>query len=244
MGDNYFHVTALSYIVFSIGVAGIVFSILIFLLKKFNLNPKEVLLSKKRDGGFFAAKRDSNFELLRILCIIMVIMQHFGYWGDFFIEGESVSGNTIILQTIVNVGKIGVNCFMLITGYYMVKSAFKISKVFKLAATVWFYSWGFGFIFLLWNYKLFDIESFAKTVLPVLFGQYWFITIYLIVYILSPFLNAAAQNIDKSTYKGLLIFYVYDMVGDSDGCDPGMECYQYRVDGFNVSDRSLFQNVQ
>lgn len=232
-GKNYYTVAAyysigkVNYIILAIGCVGLISSITLFLLRKFKLINKEILVSLIKKGPETAAKRDSNFELLRIFCIVMVIMQHFAYWGEFNLDrnifipfltlnGEmymsvissarKITNNTIILQTIVNVGKIGVNCFMLITGYYMVKSEFKLKKALKLAATVWFYSWGFGLIFLMWNQYLFNWEYFFKTVFPILSGQYWFITIYLIVYALSPLLNSAAKNIEKGKFRGSLIF--------------------------------------
>ena len=162
-------------------------------------------MSENKKSNKRSSKRDSNFEILRIICIFMVIMQHFGFWGKFDISGD-ITANTIILQTIVNFGKVGVNCFMLITGYYMINSEFKFSKVLKLAGTVWFYSWSFGVIFILWNYHTIDFNTFIKTIFPITTGQYWFITIYLIIYALSPMLNGAAKAIGKEKYRNTLVF--------------------------------------
>ncbi len=159
----------------------------------------------KKEERTKTGTRDSNFELLRILCMIMIIMQHFGFWGEFDITGE-VTRNTVILKSIVNIGKIGVNCFMMITGYYCIFGTFRASKITKLVARVWFYSWGIGIILYSTGLGIRSVENLVKTVFPVCSGAFWFITIYLIVYILSPYINKAIQDIDREKYKLLLVF--------------------------------------
>ena len=40
---------------------------------------------------------------------------------------------------------------------------------------------------------------------PVTFGEYWFVTCYLLLFILSPFLNILVKNLKKEDYKKLLM---------------------------------------
>lgn len=157
---------------------------------------------KERTG---TSNRDSNFELLRILCMIMIIMHHLGIWGDFDVSG-GITGNTMILQCLVNTGKIGVNCFMMITGYYCAFSTFKPSKIIKLVTQVWFYTWTIGIILFSTGLGIRSVENIQKSVFPICSGTFWFITIYLIVYVLSPYINQIIDNIDKQKYKTLLTF--------------------------------------
>lgn len=159
----------------------------------------------KKDEKKERSARDSNFELLRILCMIMIIMQHFAFWGEFDIEGE-ITGNTIVLQSIVNAGKIGVNCFVMITGYYGAVSTFRASKITKLIAQVWFYTWGISAILFTTGIGIRSVENVQKTIFPICSGTFWFVTIYLIMYILSPYLNEMIQNIEQQKFKTLLIF--------------------------------------
>ncbi len=149
--------------------------------------------------------RDSNFELLRIVCMIMIIMQHFGFWGDFDVSG-SITTNTIVLQAIVNAGKIGVNCFMMITGYYSAFGTFRASKITKLVARVWFYTWTIALVLFRTGLGIRSWDNLIGSALPISSGTFWFVTIYLIVYILSPYINQVIQNIDREKYIALLAF--------------------------------------
>lgn len=62
--------------------------------------------------------RNSNIELLRILCMIAIIIHH-----SFVHSGISISienTNTLILSIIQILGKTANNIFILTTGYYMI----------------------------------------------------------------------------------------------------------------------------
>lgn len=78
--------------------------------------------------------RDSNFELFRIILMLLIIAHHyvvnsgFGQLYDF----DHITGNMIFLQLFGFAGKIGINCFVFITGYFMIKSQFKFQKLLKL----------------------------------------------------------------------------------------------------------------
>ena len=70
--------------------------------------------------------RDSNFELLRIVAMIMIIGCHFVTYTQWHFP-PGYSGETkLALQMLRLGGKTGVILFVLITGYFNVKSTFKI----------------------------------------------------------------------------------------------------------------------
>ena len=187
---------------FFAGIIGIFLCICRFFGRMF---PQMFPALLQRNKGMKRSERDSNFELLRILCMIMIIMQHFGFWGEFDISGE-ITVNTVILQSIVNAGKIGVNCFIMITGYYCAFSSFKPSKITSLVARVWFYTWGIAIILFTTGVGVRSIENIVKSVFPICSGAFWFITIYLIVYVLSPYINLVIKNVEQEKYKMLLVF--------------------------------------
>ena len=83
-------------------------------------------------------KRESNFELLRIISMIMIIAHHMIlhsnliYYNDYGIK-------KIIVSFVLYGGKIGVILFILISGYYMVDSKFKIKKFFSTQLVLRFF---------------------------------------------------------------------------------------------------------
>ena len=70
-------------------------------------------------------RRDSNFEILRIIAMMMVILQHiavYGGWPMDINQTFDLGVNSFFIQFIYHFGKIGVWIFVLITGYFMISS--------------------------------------------------------------------------------------------------------------------------
>ena len=85
--------------------------------------------------------RKSNFELLRIIAMILIIAHHFSLHGGFRVVQSKPLINRIWILWLQLGGKIGVNIFVLISGYFLVSSpAFKLKKVLKLWLQLFFYS--------------------------------------------------------------------------------------------------------
>ncbi len=72
-------------------------------------------------------ERDLGFELLRIISMLMIVVMHsIGHGG----LGHSVEYNSLeyaIYWFIYGLGRVSTNCFVMLTGYYMVKSKIHIS---------------------------------------------------------------------------------------------------------------------
>lgn len=73
-----------------------------------------------------------SIELLRIISMCMIIILHFFTYSNVIQDSNDISlfnfTNTII-HTICNVS---VNCYILISGYFCIKSKFKVSKLYKI----------------------------------------------------------------------------------------------------------------
>lgn len=146
-------------------------------------------------------KRNSSLELLRIICMILIIAHHYTIHGGY--EEFSVSNfsnNVIILQLISIFGKISCNIFILITGYFMVKSKFNLKKVILLICEMFFYSIGIAFILFILKIETFSVKDLIKIFMPIMYGN-WFLVNYLILYCLIPFLNKFIHILDKATLK-------------------------------------------
>ena len=135
-------------------------------------------------------KRDSNIELLRIITMIMIILHHIALYTDL------ANDNVVLYIILIVLGKLGVDIFILITGYFQVNKKFSFKKVISLYAQIWFYSVSIEIIAMITNpgYK-FNIRS----IFPILTCRYWFMNAYLLMYILSPFLNKIMNTAKKET---------------------------------------------
>lgn len=85
--------------------------------------------------------RNSNIELLRIVAMILITAHHFAIWGFFKqVNVEAVNLNILWLQFLESLGKIGVDIFMLITGYFSLHAMPSIKKVFQITNNVRLYA--------------------------------------------------------------------------------------------------------
>ena len=84
-------------------------------------------------------ERLSNFELLRIIAMIFIVLHHYTYYGNLISASNNII-NKYIAVFIIVLGKVGVNIFILITGYFQINQKFKFKKVIFLILQVYFYS--------------------------------------------------------------------------------------------------------
>lgn len=149
-------------------------------------------------------ERKTNIELLRIIAMILIISFHYVYKSNFTFEELSV--NSFIVKVFYMFGELGVNLFILITGYFMVTGKFSVKKLIYLIIEVNFYY----LLSILIGQKLGTIQlttakDYMMIFFPTIHARYWFITAYIIVYILSPYLNILIQNMKKKEYQRLLM---------------------------------------
>lgn len=153
--------------------------------------------------------RQSNFELLRIVCMLMIVTDHFSVHGGFDFATNTVTIPELWAQFIRQGGQVGVDIFVLITGYFLINATnIKISKVFKLWFQVLFYSAGVYILFTALGLIQFKPEAFFKSLLPITYKTWWFASTYFVLYLTTPFLNKFLKSLDKPTYQKCLVLFL------------------------------------
>ena len=137
--------------------------------------------------------RRSSIELLRIVSMLMIVMFHFSVHGPWPETGPLAS--QVAVEMLSFGGKLGVNCFVLITGYFMVRGSLKATSLLRVAFETWFYSFTLLGIFLVVQPDLVTPEKLEKALLPLMSGEYWFITCYVALMAASPFLNLLYRHL-------------------------------------------------
>lgn len=154
--------------------------------------------------------RESNFELLRIISMIFIIAYHLVYYSGINIFTQATEINKLWLLFIMLGGKIGVNVFVLISGYFSVTSSgFKTNKALKLWTQIFSYSVIIFAVFMLLHAEPFSIKSLSKALLPITFSQWWFASAYFVMFLLSPFINKMLLAFDKKTYIKFLALLTF-----------------------------------
>ncbi|AQN80351.1 hypothetical protein A9176_08325 [Leuconostoc garlicum] len=105
-------------------------------------------------------------------------------------------------------GKIGVDLFVLITGYYSLNAKPKLQKVFQLTNKVRLYSFSIFVILIFYGQIQFGPRLLISALTPTLRFVYWFITIYVILYLCSGYLAILIKSLNKSQVQKLILFSV------------------------------------
>lgn len=143
--------------------------------------------------------RNSNFEALRILCMLFIVAGHLIKNQEF----ESLTYDRFYTCGIVMFFTCAVNCFVLISGWYGINLSWK--KIIRLNDVTTFYALILGGMVVLFGAYLPDTQRVVKIFIPSITREYWFITVYLALCILSPYLNLLVQKLEKEDLKKLLI---------------------------------------
>lgn len=149
--------------------------------------------------------RDSNFELLRIVLISMIICLHYLKYGGALHALKPFNSNYYIALGLESLFIIAADCFILITGYYQINGKLKLKKVINLWTQVIFYSVTISSIFWFTKIEPINISKIFVTFFPIISGTYWFVTLFIVLYLFSPFLNIALHNMKKEDHKKLIL---------------------------------------
>ena len=147
-----------------------------------------------------SSKRQSNLELLRLVAMLMVMVCHaIGYVNETDLAGTAGMAKLAISQLCL----VCVNVFVMISGWFGIKASLK--GVAKLLFQVWFLALLCFGVFATLGLPV----SFKKDLVPyLLFGYgYWFVVSYLILYVLSPVLNAFAEKASRKEFRCVLIAF-------------------------------------
>ena len=160
--------------------------------------------------------RNSNIELLRIVCILMVIALHYLNGADWLggLLGHVRNGslNYFLAHFLKSACIMAVNTFILITGFFACnKTSISIAKPIKLYSLLLLYGIIFSIVFLYIEKPVINIQT-LKFVSTTIFYR-WFVVIYCVLYILIPFLNKLIHALTCQEFLNLLVinallFYV------------------------------------
>lgn len=98
------------------------------------------------------------------------------------VQQKSMLSSSLFLLVFGWGGKYGINCFVMITGYFMSKSRITIKKFIRLLLEIEFYNLIIYFIFLLTDYVDFSLIEFVRTILPIWGIGVGFVSSYLVFF--------------------------------------------------------------
>lgn len=157
--------------------------------------------------------RNYGLDVLRIILALMVISIHINANGTGRVLMHSYGSDwSVLINAVCNLSFPAVNCYVLISGFFSYKNDKKMEKVMmglvKLWLAVLFFS-VLGYIgssVYLGN-KLEMVELFQRF-FPILRGKWWYMTVYFVLMLLSPYINRMCSNLNKKEHFLLCVIAV------------------------------------
>lgn len=162
-------------------------------------------------------ERNSNLELYRIIVMLLIVAHHYVVNSGLMpvMEENPLHVHSLFLYLFGMWGKTGINCFVMITGYFMCKSHISLRKFMKLLLEVYFYNIVITGIFLLTGYARPSFSTVFYVLIPIQGFGGNFVACFMVFYLLIPFLNLLVQSMDSKLHLRLVLLclLVYSVIG-------------------------------
>ena len=165
-------------------------------------------------------KRKSNFELLRIVAMCMIVLHHVAVHGVMHVNEGGYAyevwrvgslANKVWTCLLVPGGEVGVALFFMITGYFCYAKS-KVS-VRRVVLETWFYLTLTTVICLCLSDQEYTfaetLHAVKRLLMPIAGSGYWFATVYVVIILLLPYVN---QRLGSMSVRGLFRFLVLVLV--------------------------------
>lgn len=156
--------------------------------------------------------RIASIELLRSLAMLMVITLHYLDKGGILVpltEKQSFAG--VCAWTLEAFCIVAVNTYVLISGYFLTESGFKIRRLIILVAQLVFYSVLVPVLLILCGIlpaSELTIYHLLNYVFPIQMNHYWFATAYILMYLFVPVLSMGVKQLSQKQLRMVIIIAV------------------------------------
>ncbi len=164
-------------------------------------------------------ERSSSIELLKILAIFLIVVQHVTQtlgsvnnhvsFQDYVIPlGTATSDiQVIILMLMRQAGMLGNAIFFTCSAWFLIgKKADATSKAFSLLCSVWTVSMIFLLTYLVVAPSCLTTKEIIKQIFPTCFANNWYMTCYIIFLFIYPWINKFIDVIDQRQLLRMVIF--------------------------------------
>lgn len=161
---------------------------------------------------YSTSTRIPNFEILRTISMFFIVVGHCIIFGLPELTGHFKISNSLAIFNFVGVELmscfvyVAVNCYVMITGYFLIDHfIFKIEKIEKVWLHTVFYTLILTLVFYIFDTNNFSIKNIISSIFVIRNRYYWFITNYIALIALAPFISEGISFFTKKKYQILLI---------------------------------------
>ncbi len=172
-------------------------------------------------------ERESGIELYKVIAIFLIVLSHviqtltepnyvLGIGEGTFINiATATTDLDVLLLALFRIcGALGNNMFFICSAWFLVNSKkMSLKKVIHMVLDVWIINmivfWGLHAIGI-----QFQISDTVRTFFPTTFANNWYITCYLLFYLIHPFLNRMLEQLNISEHFALtsFLFMIYFII--------------------------------
>ena len=154
-------------------------------------------------------QRSSNLELLRILCMLLIIGDHLTGQGG--IADYTTLPSSFAFCLIGCGSRIACSVFILIGGWFLCEQPYKTRRPLSLWLSLWLYTVP---VTLLCRLAGLDVSFGALrwAAFPASTRQLWFISDYLLLLLCVPLLNHVLRGLPRTAHRGLLAVLAVPMI--------------------------------
>lgn len=150
-------------------------------------------------------QRRANFELLRIVAMLMIITMHYLDKGGILPKPDAAFGTVGYLAWGMEAFCVcAVNVYVLISAYFLAECEYRPLKAVKLWLTVVFYSVTIAAVLAAVGViplSQLDPYRILNYIFPVIEEHYWFVTAYILMFLLAPLMNGTLRSLPVRTYR-------------------------------------------
>lgn len=154
-------------------------------------------------------KRDSKYEIIRLFAMLFIILCHYSWDGNWHNESSVAHFYHMLFFPL---GQIGVYLFILISGYFLATRKINVLKCINRIKPLWiktiFYSWLFLILNFIFHFSKIDMKSIIVSIFPIILNNYWFMTCFILLILISPILNGMIQNLSQKSLEFYLLLLI------------------------------------
>lgn len=170
--------------------------------------------------------RSSNIELLKIVAMFLVVVFHFTQtvsspseiypsMNAIDIKSAGTELRNIVLGFMRYVGYAGMNVFFICSAWFLVDSEKESNKrkVLNMLLDVWFVSVIILFAVFFDNKVELNGSTIMRCLLPNTFSNNWYVSVYIILYLLHPAMNKVIRSLTQRKHIAFLLtaFFIYSV---------------------------------
>lgn len=161
-------------------------------------------------------ERNSSIELLRIIMMLQIVFLHICDYGEYMKNAKELGGiHQLLMWFFWLMSRCPVFLFIIIMGYFMIYSEKKniLGRILKVYIPMYFYSIIIPVVAALTGVVQIEKSDIISAFFPMLSRTWYFMTLYILVIIFSPYLNIILNRISKRDYILLLLalFFIFSI---------------------------------